>query len=278
MRNRFFLFVLMVTLAGWMVAPAAAESPRPGENLLQDPSFEEYWRWNMWYYSNVVREPGKGHPVDMDQSFGTPYFGASESKWDKERPRQDEGVAGQVSGEAYWRFRAGFYQSVDAPPGSRVRLSVWVNGFCEDEQLGRCPVILKAGIDPAGGYDWQSSSIRWVEARIADQKYVLLTTDATVGPGGSVTVFTWGEPVNAVIYTAAYFDEASLVIVPLSASAPTLAATPEAAPTPTAAPAPALASAAGSEVVAAPRTRPDVTPAPAPPAAPPPGHDHEDDD
>ena len=239
------------------LSPAAADSPKPGENLLQDPSFEEYWRWNTWDYSIVVREPGKGHPVNADQSFGTPYFGPSESKWDKERPRQDEGVAGEVSGEAYWRFRAGYYQTVDARPGSRVRFSVWVNGFCEDEVRARCPVILRAGIDPSGGYDWQSSSIHWVAMEVADQKYVQLTTEATVGPSGSVTVFTWGEPTFAVVYTAAYFDEASLVILPTSTSA---RVTP--VNTLPAAPTIVSASAAPAEVAPAPITPSKVTPTP----------------
>ncbi len=213
--TRLVLVVVMVTaLAGRVVFPVSADSPKPGENLLQDPSFEEYWRWSTWNYSIVVRDPGKGHPVNGDLSFGTPYFGTSESKWDKERPRQDEGGAGQVSGDAYWKFRAGYYQTVDAPPGAHVRFSVWVNGFCEDEYLARCPVILKAGIDSTGGYDWQSKGVHWVATEIADQKYAQLTIEATVGPAGYVTVFTWGEPTLPMLYAAAYFDEASLVIVP----------------------------------------------------------------
>lgn len=278
------IVVMLIGLARWGQSPAAADSPKPGENLLQDPSFEEYWRWNTWDYSIVVRDPGKGHPMNADQSFGTPYFGPSESKWDKERPRQDEGVAGEVSGEAYWRFRAGYYQTVDAPPGSRVRFSVWVNGFCEDEVQARCPVILKAGIDPSGGYDWQSSSIYWVTTEVADQKYVQLTTEATVGPSGSVTVFTWGEPTFGVVYTAAYFDEASLVILPASTSVQatpvnTLTATPVNIPTAT--PTIVSASATPSEVATAPTTQSKVTPTPiaASPAGPRSSlHSHHDDE
>jgi len=264
--------VVAFALAGWMIFPATAAPPKPAENLLQDPSFEESWRWNTWDYLNIVKGLGKGHPVDVSLSFGEPYFGSSESKWDKEQPRQDESVAGEVSGPAYWKFRAGYYQNVDVPPRSRVRFSVWVNGFCEDEQTQRCPIILRAGIDPNGGYDWQSSNIRWVETKVADQKYVQLTTEATVGLNGSVTVFTWGEPIYAVRYTAAYFDEASLVIIPRSASTPaptptaTLAVVPTPSPTPT--------SAATSKVAPAPA--PAITPHAAPPPAPAPPSDHED--
>ena len=252
--TKLVLVVVMVTaLAGGVVFPVSADSPKPGENLLQDPSFEEYWRWSTWEYSIVVRDPGKGHPVNGDQSFGTPYFGTSESKWDKERPRQDEEGAGQVSGDAYWKFRAGYYQTVDAPPGARIRFSVWVNGFCEDEFLARCPVILKAGIDSTGGYDWQSSSVHWVATDIADQKYAQLSIEATVGPGGYVTVFTWGEPTLPVLYTAAYFDEASLVIVPATtAKSAVRAASPIA-------PAAASASTAVSKAVLAPVTQSKVS-------------------
>jgi hypothetical protein len=255
---KFLLIVVVITvLATCGIIAAAADSPKPGENLLQAPSFEEYWQWNTWYYSITVQDAGKGHPVDSYRSFGTPYFGPSESKWDKERPRQDEGWAGEVSGEAYWQFRAGYYQTVDAPPGTRVRFSVWVNGFCEDERTNRCPVILKAGIDPTGGYDWQSNTIQWVETNVSDQKYVQLATEATVGPTGSVTVFTWGEPTYAVLYTAAYFDEASLVIVPASGIAPVMPmSTPQGTLTSAAAPATV------PEVV--PATKPDMTPTPIP--------------
>ncbi len=252
--TKLVLVVVMVTaLAGGVVFPVSADSPKPGENLLQDPSFEEYWRWSTWEYSIVVRDPGKGHPVNGDQSFGTPYFGTSESKWDKERPRQDEGGAGEVSGDAYWKFRAGYYQTVDASPGARIRFSVWVNGFCEDEFLARCPVILKAGIDSTGGYDWQSSSVHWVATDIADQKYVQLSIEATVGPGGYVTVFTWGEPTLPVLYTAAYFDEASLVIIPAAtAKSAVRAASPVA-------PAVASSSAPVSKALLAPVTQSKVS-------------------
>jgi len=89
---------------------------------------------------------------------------------------------------------------------------VWVNGFCEDEIQGKCPVLLRAGIDPYGGTDWQSPNVQWVEVQISDQQYKILITPQVQVPDGRVTVFLWGEPHDPFIYNAAYFDDATLVV------------------------------------------------------------------
>jgi hypothetical protein len=87
-----------------------------------------------------------------------------------------------------------------------------MNAFCEDDKGKRCPIIVRAGIDPTGGTDWQSRNIRWVETQIGNQQYVALTPPDVQVPDGTVTVFVWGEPRFPVIYSAAYADEASLVV------------------------------------------------------------------
>jgi hypothetical protein len=173
---------------------------------------------------------------DLDKSFETPYFGPSEPNWDKSGI---EGSAGMVSGAKWWKFRAGFYQSVDVPAGSRVRFSVWANGLCEADDGSKCPVLLRAGINPNGGTTWDSSNILWVEAQVGNTKYVQLSTqEVTVGPNGRVTVFTWGEPQSPVIYNAAYFDDASLIVTAAAPPTTPTGAPPTAKPAAPAAPAP----------------------------------------
>jgi len=203
----------LALLAGLMVLPTSAAPLMQGANLLQNPNFEQgpLEGWHGWYYENVVMSSRK--EPNLYLSFYPPDFISSEPKWDKSGEKDGERVAAAVSGLHFTKFRGGLYQTVDVPSGSRVRFSVWVNGFCEDDKKARCPVILRAGIDPTGGTDWQSSSVQWVETQIGNQQYALLAPpEVQVGRSGRVTVFTWGEPRYPVIYNAAYFDDASLVV------------------------------------------------------------------
>jgi len=203
----------LALLAGLMALPTTAAPLMQGVNLLQNPNFEQGLEgWHGWYYENIIMPPNGKEP-NLHLSFYPPDFITSEPKWDKRGDKEGERVAAAVSGLHYTKFRAGLYQTVDVPSGSRVRFSVWVNGFCEDDKKTRCPVILRAGIDPTGGTDWQSDSVQWVETQISNQQYELLTPpEVQVGRNGRVTVFAWGEPRYPVLYNAAYFDEASLVV------------------------------------------------------------------
>jgi hypothetical protein len=205
--------VALALLAGLMALPTTAAPLMQGVNLLQNPNFEQGLEgWQGWYYENIVMPP-KGKEPNLQLSFYPPDFITSEPKWDKSGDKEGERVAAAVSGLHYTKFRAGLYQTVDVPSGSRVRFSVWVNGFCEDDKKTRCPVILRAGIDPTGGTDWQSSNVQWVVTQSGNQQYELLTPpEVQVGRNGRVTVFAWGEPRYPVLYNAAYFDEASLVV------------------------------------------------------------------
>jgi hypothetical protein len=216
-----------------MALPALASPSLQGANLLQNPLFEQGLEgWDSWFYENIVMEAGNKNQINTTLSFHAPDFLLSESKWDHESGGKDERrAAAAVSGLHYLKFRGGLYQVAYVAPGSRVRFSVWANGFCEDERGVRCPVRLRAGIDPTGGTDWRSGNVRWVEIESDSQQYVLLTPPDVQVPNGRVTVFTWGETRYPVIYSAAYFDEASLVVtVPPT---PTGAAPTEPPPPPT---------------------------------------------
>ena len=229
-------FAALALLMGLIAVPAMASPPAQGGNLLQNPSFEYGTdSWNTWYLQKIVLQEGSKTETNLDASFNAPYFGQSEPKWDKES-NGAEGAAGMVSGQKWWKFRGGFYQSVDVPAGSRVRFSVWANALCQADNGEKCPVLLRAGINPNGGTTWDSGNIQWVDVQVGNNKYAQLTTpEVTVGEKGRVTVFTWGEPQYPVIYNAAYFDEASLVV---TAAAPAATSAPTARPAPPPAPAP----------------------------------------
>ncbi len=207
-------FAALALFACLLALPATAAPLMQGTNLLQNPNFEgSLSGWTTWYYDNIVMQADNKKMADLDLSFYPPAFVLSEPKWDHESGgKQDIGSAAAISGIHFTKFRGGLYQTVHVAPGSRVRFRVWMNAFCEDDKGRRCPIIVRAGIDPTGGTDWQSKNIRWVETQIGNQQYVAMTPPDVQVPDGTVTVFVWGEPRFPVIYSAAYADEASLVV------------------------------------------------------------------
>jgi len=211
------VLVTFAVVAGMEIAPTIAVSVQQYGNLLQNPSFEGSlsgdWQWQFWYYEAMVMKDDNKKEPDLDRSFFAPVFLPSESKWDQES-NGAVGTAGAVSNQAWTKSRGGFYQTVDIAPGTCVRFSVWVNEFCQTDDGSICPVLLRAGIDPNGGTNWASNNVQWVQTTISDRAYAHLTLlPVSVGQGGKVTVFTWGEPFYPAHYNAAYFDEASLVVM-----------------------------------------------------------------
>jgi hypothetical protein len=211
------ILAVIIVLGGSGVTSIVEVPLQSGDNLLQDPSFEDApsgnWQWNFWSYQVMVMKDDNKKEPDLDKSFFAPNFLPSESEWDKES-NGSEGTAGAISNQAWTKFRAGFYQTVDVAPGTCVHFSVWANEFCQTDDNQSCPILLRAGIDPSGGNNWMSDDVLWVGTTISSREYTLLTVPlASVGQRGRVTVFTWGEPLYPVHYSSAYFDEASLVVV-----------------------------------------------------------------
>jgi len=205
-----------------------------GGNLLQNGDFEGAasgnWIWSFWDYQNIVK--ASKDEYDLDQSFFAPAHVPSEP----DKAYGQTGVAGKIDGQQDRRFRGGFYQTVSVAAGSRVSFSVWVSGFCQLRTGADCPILLRAGIDPNGGTNWQSGGIQWVDVQRSKFGYVQLTTpEVTVGSSSRVTAFLWGESLYPALYHAAYFDNASLVVTAAPAATPT-GAPPTKAPAP---PAPA---------------------------------------
>jgi len=221
------ILIGLALLVGVMTSSVVAAPQMQGGNL-QDPTFDlaaqGTWKWERWSYQAVLMKPDAKNEPDLDQSFYAPTFMPSEPKWDH-ASKGESGAAGAVSGNFNTKFRAGFYQTVAVGKGARVRFSVWANEFCQYGG-GACSVLLKAGIDPTGGTDWNSGNIKWAAAEISNSSYVqLVTEEVTTGDSGQVTVFTWGEPRNPAMYGAAYFDDAALTVTAPSTS-PTEATPP----------------------------------------------------
>jgi hypothetical protein len=223
------MLVVLAMLVGVFAVPVIAAPQMQGGNLLQNANFEGGTNgWNSWYFETEVYKEGvKPKEIDPQLSYFAPTFMPSESKWN----RGEGGSAGAISGQQYKKFRAGFYQTVNVPAGSRVRFSIWANGYCRHVDGTNCPVIAKAGIEPNGDTNWQSGGIQWAETQVTSNEprgYAqLATAEVTVGATGRVTVFAWGEPAYPVLYNAAYFDDASLVV---TAAGPTPTPAKDAAP------------------------------------------------
>jgi hypothetical protein len=235
-------FAAIAVLAGLMAAPTLAAPSMQGGNLLQDPSFEQAasgnWKWQWWKHEITVNNSDNKKEIDLNNSFFSPSFMPSATKWDKESGGTS-GVAGELSGVQGRKFQAGYYQTIAVAAGSRVRFSVYANGFCVDNIGNKCDVIVRAGIDPDGNDPGENgnfaSSVQWTDSATHENWVALTAPEVTVGPSGKVTVLLWGEPKWPYLYNAAYFDEASLVVT-AAAAAPT-GAPPTAQPTSPPAPA-----------------------------------------
>jgi len=212
------VLVGLAVVVAVMTLPVVAAPQKQGGNLLQDPGFDlvaqSAWKWKPWAYTVEIMKPDSKKDPDLTQSFYAPSVLPSDPKWDHGSGGQS-GAAAAVSGQTFTKFRGGLYQTVDVGKGARVRFSIWTNEFCE----GGCTVLLKAGIDPTGGTDWNSGNIKWAAAEVSNNRYVqLVTEDVTAGDSGQVTVFTWGEPEAPAAHTAAYFDDAALTTTAASAA------------------------------------------------------------
>lgn len=125
----------------------------------------------------------------------------------------------------------GVYQRVTGvPAGSLLRFSVnayaWSTVFDEvdlSEEDG--DLIVRVGIDPAGGTDPTSASVVWSSAVEQYDAYHLYSVDAS-SSGSAVTVFvrtTIGVPIK---HNHIYLDDAALVIVDGGSPLPVFTETP----------------------------------------------------
>lgn len=212
---------------------AVVQDACPGENLLQNPSFEGDY--------SVYNPPG-GHPSciwgpcmtaqmaagwtpwwrihnddDPEYIFRMPEYKPAESFYTNP-DRVRSGDRAQQYFTFYSTHEAGVYQQVSATPGETYCFSAWGHSWSaqdsgdafsgpEDGQLNQM-----VGIDPRGGTDWTSSSVIWSDGgqgRMQYDYYGEFVVTA-VAESETITVFTYSQPRYAVKHNDVYWDDAQL--------------------------------------------------------------------
>lgn len=198
MHKRALVLLAVVLLPVWGVLAAPAQQTTVP---LRNAGFEE-GTTNGWSWWNI---PEKVIPGDINNSWYNPFFVPNS---DPKRIRSGSRAL-EINNE-YRKWRAGTFQTVDVAAGSRVVFKVWVQGYTNTGEF----MIARAGIDPNGGVDAFSSAVLWSGVASVGESYVQLASpEVVVGPGGKVTVFTWGEPPSPAPKTAIFFDDATLEVL-----------------------------------------------------------------
>jgi hypothetical protein len=153
-----------------------------------------------------------GQDFSAESSYGRPEF-----RYADDARRVIRGDTLQIQTYQWVKFKVTLYQTVEVPPGSRVRFQIYAGGFSSDESGAVTGGIqVRAGVDPNGGTACQNGL--WGPQVLVNQQDQVATQlrspEAVVGPGGEVTVCFFAEPQFAVIHNAAFFDIAELVIEP----------------------------------------------------------------
>jgi hypothetical protein len=252
-----FLLALIALIGQIMVARntgnVQAEAPAT-VNLLTNPGFEGpfsyrhdpytgQWAgelslpdgWDLWFDNEHVCPP------DEPGCNPLSYNRRPEYKRETNPVRVRSGLASLKYFSTYGTHTAGFWQSVQVPPGSWVRFSIWAMTWSSSKdipehsfQSGKYGVTV--GIDPTGGTDWRSAEIAWTVPITRPDEWVYLETTAYCSTG-TLSVWTRGAQLYPVKHNDSYWDDATLVVLP-AAPAPTPTATPTNTPLPTPQPTP----------------------------------------
>lgn len=237
-----FTGVLRVAFA---VAPAGAYDPNsanneaedvnstfdPITNALLNSGFEgpHWWETHYGYQGDM---PVPEHWIawwnlDPTQDFGRPEF-VRVIDWTENPlyigpPARVRGGNRAVTMYRWGKYQGGFYQRVaNLPPGATAAFSVYAHAWtCNDDPP---PALscgdpysfwFKVGIDPTGGLDPWSPTIVWSEAAWHRDEYGQVgPVAATVGEGGAITVFIFGQAKWGLKHNDAYWDDAALLVTP----------------------------------------------------------------
>lgn len=147
-----------------------------------------------------------GQEFNPDSSYVGPLFKAAD-----DARRVIQGSTLQIESEHPWvKFQVTLYQTVDVPPGSRVRFEIMTNAYSDQGGFH-----VRAGIDPSGSPACQQGV--WTDPLVIDQNsglVTLRTSEVAVGQGGRVTVCFFAEPQYATLHKAVFFDNARLTVTP----------------------------------------------------------------
>mgnify|MGYP001179290690 FL=1 len=137
---------------------------------------------------------------------------------------------------------AGLKQTVNAPAGSRVRLTAIARAWAASQDWPAAsdtsvPVVMQVGLEPNGSADQFSSTVVWSGGISPHNVWQTVTVEATVGAGGRVTAILSGQfPRVSRLWLGTLWDDVSLTVLSVTpgTGTPTRTATPGPTSTPTA--------------------------------------------
>jgi uncharacterized protein YraI len=213
------LMVLFMGLSALFVENTSAQQITA--NLLQDPSFEGET------YVFISRDP-----LDENVTYSVPQFwGGGVALSPRDQPWQNVHPTGFPHFGAYKRtgnrsfhmargggtFTAYLFQQTWTQPGSTVMAGAFA--FIEGTTG-----LARVGIDPTGGGNPFSPAVVWSGWASGAYQWNQLSVSATAGSSGSVTIFLYATQQFPSDPNGVYWDDASLIGVPVArpaAGAPT---------------------------------------------------------
>ncbi len=222
--------LLAVPLVGLPAAPAAAAPAAQAANRLAGSGFEG--PFNKQCCQTDLSKYFPGTPIDEVQVaagwLGWWVENPSDPLW--HRPEWREANCGAVcanrihsggNAQKYFTFysvhEAGMYQQVAGiTPGTRLRFSVWMQGWSTNENYGssggQSSMGMRVGIDPFGGTNPFAASVVWSPVQESYDTWTQFTVEA-VAANNRVTVFTRSRPDYPLQHNDVYVDDASLIVV-----------------------------------------------------------------
>ncbi|MGQ0600331.1 MAG: LysM peptidoglycan-binding domain-containing protein [Anaerolineales bacterium] len=245
-RQRWISGTMVLSLLAALILAAPRQPAAAQTNLIFNPGFEDAGNsitgngWNQWWQET---------PRPSDGSLNYAY----KPSWNVEKKSAGAATELIYAGNNSQRvinnwdpWYAGVYQTVNAPAGSKVRLTayarLWTSNSnwpaASDTGVG---ATVQVGLEPSGGTSALASSVIWSATTAPHNGWQTASVEAIVGSGGRVSVFLGASYRGySRFYMAVFFDEASLVVT--EGNPPTATNTPPGAATATNTPAPGTPS------------------------------------
>lgn len=214
------LSILVITLLVLTpLAPQASAAPLAQSNLLANGGFESGGggsgtaSWLPWWTETA--KPSDG-------SFNYAY----RPSWNQESLSAGAASAFIYAGNSAQRvinnwdpWWAGVKQVVNAPAGSRVRLTVYAkvwassNGWPSPSDTATS-VSVKVGLEPNGSDNQFSNTVVWSGGIVPHDVWQAVSVETTVGAAGKVlAVLSADYRGTSRLFMSAMFDEASLTVI-----------------------------------------------------------------
>lgn len=231
--------LVVVLLSTLVVISPVLPTQAQQENLLANPGFESPYDggvasyWQPWYEDSgelcttrpegwdFVCKPGWGQEIDPNGLGFT------------------RGGSAQHVGSQYITWHGGVYQTVEVPPETRVRFTVFGYSFASNEDPPTSSVQdrvprMQVGIDPEGRGQWYAEGVVWSGENNNLDSWQQLSVEATAGQSGKVTVYvsTNYRGYIPLLHMDTKWDNATLEVVQPAAT-PTFTPQPTSAVPPT---------------------------------------------